>query len=270
MSSYENQTNRSKWEYNMDHAKRGKALVININKCEPNPFELKEKEWSIKDVKNLKKTLNYLEFDLDLAENLTKSQIEERLQQIASIDHKSFDCFLCVVMAHGNQDNIVTSDSQLISFEEIIAPIKSCTSLCNKPKMFFFQACRGENEMESRANSASSTRSIQQETDLNKFRKLPPIQANKSEYESDLIIYYSTLPNHLSWRVDESEGTIFIKSVCDVFNDAYKNLPNNMSLAQMITKINKSVSKRGQQISAPIYRMSKEVYFLPKDVRQFL
>ena len=53
-------------------------------------------------------------------------------------------------MSHGNEDNIVTKDNKLISFEEIMAPIKSCLSLENKPKMFFFQACRGENKMESR------------------------------------------------------------------------------------------------------------------------
>ena len=86
-------------EYKMDHAKRGMAL-INLNKYDPNPFNLEEKEWSIKDVENLK-TLKYLEFDLDFAENLTKTQIGECLKQIASINHDNFDCFLCVVMSHG-------------------------------------------------------------------------------------------------------------------------------------------------------------------------
>ena len=98
--------------YKMDHAKRGIALVININKCDPNPLKLKGREWSKKDVESLTNTLNYLEFDLDFAENLTKSQIEERLKQIASINH---DCFLCVVMPHGDEDKIFTSDNQLIS-----------------------------------------------------------------------------------------------------------------------------------------------------------
>ena len=83
------QNNPSK--YKMNRAKRGIALIINIYKYDPNPFELEKREWSKKDVKSLKKTLNYLEFDIDLAKNLTKSQIVERLQQIASIDHKHFD-----------------------------------------------------------------------------------------------------------------------------------------------------------------------------------
>jgi hypothetical protein len=274
MTSNKNQTHPLK--YKMDHAKRGIALVININKYDPNPFGLEERKWSKKDVENLTETLEYLEFDLDLAENLTKSKIEERLHQIASINHKDFDCFLCVVMSHGNEDNIVTSDSKLISFEEIMAPIKSCSTLFKKPKLFFFQACRGKKEMDSRASSASSTKSYQNNvlTDNLEINSSPSnLQSNinkniatKFENESDLLIFYSTLPNHLSWSVDENEGTIFIKSFCDVFNDAYKNLPNNLSLAQIITRVNKSVFSKRLQISVPEFRMSEEIYFLPKDV----
>ena len=291
-------------KYNMEHEKRGIALIININKYDnPNPYKLEEREWSKKDVENLKKTLNYLEFDLDLPQKLKKSEIEERLKQIASFDHKDFDCFLCVVMSHGNEDNIVTRDNKLISFEEIMAPIKLCPTLENKPKMFFFQACRGENKMnqrpptsksraclslfsrllffqacrrenkiESRASSASSTNSSRGER-MSDFASSSNLQSNvnknietKFESESDLLIYFSTLPNHLSWSVDKNEGTIFIKSFCDVFNDAYKNLPNNMSLAQMITRINKSVSEKRLQVPVPEFRINKEIKFLPKEV----
>ena len=141
-SKDENQTNPSK--YIMNHPKRGIALIINIDKYDdPNPFKLEERVWSIKDVENLTKTLNYLEFDVKLVENenLTKSKIKERLKQIATeIDHKDFDCFICVVMSHGNDDNIVTKDNKELSFEEIMAPIKSCPSLFDKPKMFFFSS----------------------------------------------------------------------------------------------------------------------------------
>ncbi len=274
MTSTNNQINPLK--YKMDHDKRGKALVININKYDPNPFELEEREFSKIDVENLTKTLNYLEFDLDLEENSTKSKIEERLQQIALINHENFDCFLCVVMSHGNESKIVTSDSELISFEEIMGPIKSCQTLFNKPKIFFFQTCRTENwVLEPKGKSTNSTISSRDDQST-EMTSLSSLQSNsnknnetKFENESDLLIYHLTLPDSLSWNTDKKEGTIFIKSACDVFNDAYKNLPNNnMSLAQMFTKINESVSKNGQQIYEPINRMRKDVYFLPKNVRK--
>ena len=37
MTSKENQTNNS--NYKMDHDERGIALIININKYDPNPFD---------------------------------------------------------------------------------------------------------------------------------------------------------------------------------------------------------------------------------------
>ena len=152
-------------------------------------------------------------------------------------------------MSHRNEEKFVTSDSELMSFEELMAPIKSCPTLRNKPKLFFIQACRDENKIESRDHGVSNS------------------QSNKNiaynyEYESDLLIYDSTLTNL-------DDGSIFIKSFCDVFNNAYKNLPKNMSLSQMIAKINDTVSTNVQQKSHLIIRMSKEIYFFPKNVKPF-
>ena len=148
--------------YNMNHARRGIALVINIRAYNPNPFKLAERIWSEPDVKNLKTTLEYLEFDLRFYENLTANEIRDQIRKIADEDHMDSDCFLCVVMSHGNDDKIMASNSEEISFEEIMKPIKDCETLKNKPKLFFFQACRGDKEMEAnnhRPGSGVSTKS---------------------------------------------------------------------------------------------------------------
>jgi hypothetical protein len=228
---------------------------------------------------------------VDIKENLTKSELENVLKEQAEKSHENYDCFLCVVMSHGIDDHIVTRDNQLISFDEIMAPIKSCSTLINKPKMFFFQACRGKNEVESilrdqlppisqsRTSSANSIKSSQiarmsDSTNLQnkKFSELPPIQ---SEYESDLLVYCSTIPNTLSWSRDPKEGTIFIKSVCDVFKTAYNDIPDNLSLAQMVNKINDELSRKEVvingdkvifQVAECVTRTKGEVYFLPKNV----
>ncbi len=61
----------------MEHEKIGVALVINMQAYDaPNPFQFKERVWSVKDVDNLKQTLQYLEFDFQLCQNFTKSQLE--------------------------------------------------------------------------------------------------------------------------------------------------------------------------------------------------
>ena len=251
-------------KYNMNHETRGIAVVINIREYDkPNPFGLEERVWSEKDVENLKRTLEYLEFEVMLLQNISAEEIKTNMQVFARSDvgHSEKDCFLCVVMAHGSQDKITARDNNQISFEEIIEPIKSCPTLINKPKLFFFQSCRGIKEMES-SEMTSSLKS-----DPTPFFET---SANKIETESDLLIYYSTLPNYVSWA--NNEGTIFIQCFCDVLsNEAYKNLPDNLSLSEMITKINGKIREHsGNQLGDPRSTLIKEIYFTPKNVRNLI
>jgi caspase 7 len=262
--------------YKMDHEKRGIALVINIQTFDPTPDpreQLEERIWSVKDVENLTKTLGYLEFELKLFQNLTKAQLKQKVEEQAKLNHTNSDCFLCVIMSHGIDEKIVTSDNQEVSFEEIMAPIKSCKSLFDKPKLFFFQACRGKFEMK-RPDSSESTSSGRNQSDKhtrnNKSDSSLNSQKTLINIEADLLVYNATLPKHYAYGNEMNDGTIFIESVCDVlFNEAYKNLPNNLSLSQMITKVNKKVEEKGIQLADPIVRLKKEVYFTPKNVSTF-
>jgi len=260
----------------MEHPKRGIALVINIKIY--NQDKQRERVWSEPDVGNLKKTLEYLEFDLRFCENLKANEIRDKIKEIAEIDHKDSDCFLCVVMSHGNEEKIIASDSEEISFKEIMAPFKECASLNNKPKLFFFQACRGQNEIEAnnqRPDSSVSTSSGNEPDCLdekpsndktNVFKQsFKPKQNTKLENEADLLVYYSTISDHFS-SGNIAKGTIFIDSVCQEFKKAYENLPNNMSLDDMIKNINKHVKGSTKQLAETLDRFSASVYFKPKNV----
>ena len=79
----------------------------------------------------------------------------------------------------------------------------------------------------------------------------------------------------MSWSRDPEEGTIFIKSVCDVFKTAYNDIPNNLSLAQMVNQLNDKLSGKEVvingdkvivQVAECLTRTKGEVYFLPKNV----
>jgi hypothetical protein len=241
-------------KYKMDHEKRGIALVINIRSYKDDKLKNRVIKSKI-DVDNLMKTLEYLEFDFKLCDNFKAEEIEHEIQRQALIDHSKSDCFLCVVMSHGNdKDMFYSSDNKEISYEEIMAPIKSCPTLKNKPKFYFFQACRGKCDMRFERYNSNLTKA----------------RLAKIDYESDLLVYHSTFPDCLSWAklIDNEpiEGTIFIKSLCDVLSEAYRMLPNNLPLSQMITKINKNVSDEKWQLSDPKNTLIKEVLFRPKNV----
>ncbi len=107
-------------KYNMDHKERGVALVINMQKYDPAPDQrkqLEERVWSLKDAENLKNTLEYLEFDFKLLQDLRAEQIRSNMQALAKyVDFTNSDCFLCVVMSHGNHEKIIACDNKEISF----------------------------------------------------------------------------------------------------------------------------------------------------------
>ncbi len=99
--------------------------------------------------------------------------------------------------------------------------------------------------------------------------KSETIQRTKIESEADLLVYYSTIPGHYSYG-SVAEGTFFMrearKSVCEQLNEAYKNLPNNMSLDVMIKNINESIKGSEMQLAETLDRSSGTVYFKPKMV----
>ena len=265
-------------KYNMEHEKRGIALVINIRKYDA-PNQKMERVWSVKDVENLKKTLNYLEFQVVLCHNLTKSELEQVMREQAKLNYEKYDCFLCVVMSHGNDEKIVTSDNKAISFEEIMSPIKECPTLVGKPKLFFFQACRGENEMVNREDSGVSKSNVNNPFEFEEIPNNSTTSTSHSsnskndkkktfiKFEADLLVYYATKKHYYALANNTYEGTLFIESVCQVFNEAYKGIPKNLSLSQMITSTNKMVEEKGGiQLTDLSLNFKKEVYFTPKNV----
>ena len=85
--------------------------------------------------------------------------------------------------------------------------------------------------------------------------------------EADLLVYNATLPKHYAYGT-VTDGTYFIESICEVLNEAFKNLPNNLSLSQMVTKVNKRVKETDKeiQVADSSNRLLKEVFFAPKNV----
>jgi len=60
------------------------------------------------------------------------------------MDHSDADAFILFIMSHGERGFILGIDDNGVDIDgEIIGVLGECRSLWNKPKMLFFQACRG-------------------------------------------------------------------------------------------------------------------------------
>ncbi|VDI80363.1 Hypothetical predicted protein [Mytilus galloprovincialis] len=138
-------------KYEKKPGQRGLALIVNFM------FhgETSERKGSDVDCKNL--TIFFkeeLKYQVECTtRDMTKLQLMKYFQEIARTylteKSKDYHSFICVIMSHGNEDGILTTNG-LITVEEIKKPFKNKSGgkFNGKPKLFLIQACRGTEEQE--------------------------------------------------------------------------------------------------------------------------
>ncbi|KAK7501456.1 hypothetical protein BaRGS_00007260 [Batillaria attramentaria] len=149
--------------YNFTFSRRGRAIIIN-NK---NFRYCGERRGSEKDAEALQSVFKMLGFDVnDVKSNkytdLTAKAMKEVLQKEAKeYNHADSDCLAVAILSHGDEERLkkVTSkdtivrrdvifgvDWEPVSTEYIMHIFKdeNCPGLIGKPRLFFLQACRGE------------------------------------------------------------------------------------------------------------------------------
>ena len=119
----------------------------------------------------------------------------------AKNDHAEADMTAMVVMSHGDEGEISSTDGEVLMIEWILEQFKNsnCPSLRGKPKIFIFNSCRG-----SRGDPG-----------------VPATATDNGERVSswgDMIIVYSTIPGHYSLR-NTKDGSWFVQSLCKVFRE---------------------------------------------------
>ena len=142
----------------------GFALLINIRLFDGKTKEghkLKERRGSHVDLENLTDLWAKLNFTVRKYENLKAHQMYSVLLDMVKEIEKTQNssCFVCCIMTHGAMGTIYGSDSEAISIKDITDLFKesSCPALAGKPKLFFIQACRGNERLTGRDLRAEGT-----------------------------------------------------------------------------------------------------------------
>ena len=120
------------------------AHMVSIsNTIFQNPEE--KREGNQKDEDNLSKTFQYLGYTVVIYQDCDSKEMVDVLNTIAqsTAELKGHDSFVCCILSHGKEGEIVAVDGKCVKLENITSPIKECKALNGKPKMFFIQACRG-------------------------------------------------------------------------------------------------------------------------------
>jgi caspase 7 len=247
-------------EYNMNHTKRGKALIFSHWKFERN-LRLPDRDGTDADCTNLSNTLSRMNFDVSVKKDLTYAEMSQTLREVSAADHTNEDCLLVAVLSHGASGGLIYAKDRQYQVDDLwgnFTVMKSPT-LAAKPKIFLIQACRGEKEnnqgKEMKKVPKCGSDGMQSETDSLVF-KIPNY--------SDFVIMFSTMPDFVSWRNTKS-GTWLVDAFCKTMdNHGYED--DFLSLLtrtchKMITEFEwKNVMQTGCVTSM----LTRKIFFKPK------
>ncbi|KAI4470526.1 caspase [Holotrichia oblita] len=180
-------TERNDRYYKMDHKERGLAIIFNHEFFKVPG--LKQRTGTQVDCKNLKLQLERLHFTVFVYNDLNHQDLHGKINEVSKVDFTNYDCFLLAVLSHGDKgilyarDNGYKPESLWGTFTADNVP-----TLAGKPKMFFIQACQGDQL--DRGVTLSRT-----ETDGSPHSYRIPSHA-------DFLIAYSTISGELNMVCD--------------------------------------------------------------------
>ena len=96
-------THKDDEKYNMNHKRRGKAIIFNHMDFKPS-LKLESRHGTNFDRDNLEVKLKDLGFKVVVYDDLPKSAVESILKQTSKEDHSEADCIFVAVLSHGDLD----------------------------------------------------------------------------------------------------------------------------------------------------------------------
>ncbi|KAF6085478.1 caspase 2 [Phyllostomus discolor] len=146
--------------------------------------------------------------------------MQEKLQNFAQMPaHRDTDSCIVALLSHGVEGGVYGVDGKVLQLQEVFRLFDNanCPSLQNKPKMFFVQACRGDEtdrgvdqqDGRSHAGSPGCEESDAGRQELLKMR-LPT--------RSDMICGYACLKGTAAMR-NTKRGSWYIEALAQVFSE---------------------------------------------------
>ncbi|XP_070544401.1 caspase-7-like [Ptychodera flava] len=240
------------------YPKRGRALIINNKNFDPKTG-MNVRNGTDLDRDNLNRTFNRLGFEVKAYDNLSVGKMHAVLKLLARENHSDSDCVAVAILSHGD-DGIIYGIDGTTPVEELTKYFRGdrCEALVGKPKLFFLQACRG-NEFDDGVLLKAAD-----QTDAAPVAQRLPVEA-------DFLICYSTVPGYYSWR-NPKNGSWFVQAICQVFD----RHGQSMDVLRMMTRVSKMVAysfesstynikmHQKKQIPCTVSMLTKDFYFTPK------
>ncbi|NWS14971.1 CASP9 protein, partial [Pachyramphus minor] len=253
----------------------GHCLILN-NVTFSRDSHLSTRVGSDLDCEKLERRFKALRFDVLTRRDLKAQEMVLELQKLAQRDHSALDCCIVVILSHGCQTShiqfpggVYGTDGKPIPVEKIVNYFNgsNCPSLRGKPKLFFIQACGGEQKDRGFIVDCDSPKDeapgASLESDATPFRAP---SGNMDEPDaiaclptpSDILVSYSTFPGFVSWR--EATGSWYVETLDSVL----ERYARSEDLLNMLLRVANAVSAKGsyKQIPGCFNFLRKKFYFV--------
>ncbi|KAG9462991.1 hypothetical protein GDO78_022651, partial [Eleutherodactylus coqui] len=198
-------------DYPMNYKPCGYCLIINNMKFSE-ASGLSYRRGSDIDCEKLERRMRSYHFEVTVKNNLKAAEIHEELQRLASRDHTERDCCLVVILSHGCETRhtrfpggVHGMDGLRIPVEQIVHYFNgsNCPGLLGKPKLFFIQACAGEEQDKGCVVDLGDSGDQTNDVDTNSLQNdATPIHPDVDETDAvaklptpgDILVSYSTFP----------------------------------------------------------------------------
>ncbi|NWQ83246.1 CASP9 protein, partial [Columbina picui] len=241
----------------------GRCLILNnVNFSQDS--DLSTRDGSDVDCKKLEKRFKALGFDVLTRRDLPAQKMVSELQELAQQDHSALDCCVVVILSHGCQTShiqfpggVYGTDGKAIPVEKIVNYFNGshCPSLRGKPKLFFIQACGGEQRDRGFVVDGDSPGDEAPggslESDATPFQTPAgnvdqPDAVASLPTPSDILVSYSTFPGFVSWR-EASSGSWYVETLDSVL----EQYAHSEHLLNMLLRVANAVSAKGRYKQIP-------------------
>ncbi|XP_041654901.1 caspase-9 isoform X1 [Cheilinus undulatus] len=270
--------------YKMDASPCGHCLIINNVEFDPQS-ELSNRKGSNIDCDKLERRFKALNFIVEVRTNLKQKQIKHELSALSKKDHSQYDCCVVIMLSHGTEVShnrfpgaVYGVDGQHVPVQYITNYLNGqhCPSLQGKPKLFFIQACGGDerdtgfevspDEVEPSFGGADDqTDAIPMSSSSDSLSMSDEIDARATlPTPSDILVSYSTFPGYVSWR-DTQSGSWYVETLDRILEE---NAATD-DLVTMLMMVNHEVSQNSakglyKQMPGSFNFLRKLLYFQPR------
>uniref|UniRef100_A0A087Y400 Caspase 2, apoptosis-related cysteine peptidase n=3 Tax=Poecilia TaxID=8080 RepID=A0A087Y400_POEFO len=280
-----------KQSYRMNSSPRGFALVIsNVTFDSCSAPGLDPRKGGEVDDEVLRKVFTELDYHVSVHRDLTAQGMRTCIENFCRRpEHRTVDSCVVSLLSHGVEGAIYGTDGQLIQLDWVFEAFDNahCPLLQNKPKMFFIQACRGDEmdcgveqldgpgrtsspscEQRDAGREAEGDADPRQRRDVGRPRiKLPQ--------RSDMICGFASLKGTAAMR-NTKRGSWFIQEL----NTALRLHARDTHLSDMLVQVNARIKEREgyapgtahhrcKEMSEFTSSLCKDLYLFPKYQPQY-